>query len=185
MLRIRYLGGSCQPEGADYQSQWAFGTRVDEPNAPPQPYCERRGNGGGDPIQQTVSQRPVNPEIKTDFLGSFLTGAPVTFEIPGQLRLEKSTEISPGTRLVSEPYKATLDFGDGTPPVSWEVLNAPTVWTHIYEKKAPITITLTVVWRNSLEFEDGDIDQLADITPAPSTLDKDVIEVWSALTEPR
>lgn len=144
--------------------------------------CFVTDGGAAVPSVAEVKLVIPKPTLDPDFKGKFLTGAPVKFTMdePGILRRN-----IPGfnARVEARPKSYLWEFGDGTKSTD----ESP---THVYASKdvndqhmAKVQLTVTYDALLFVQDADGPLapQDLGEVT-VQSTLERQIVEVWSALT---
>ncbi len=170
--------------------------------------------GGGtfvNGITSTTEIQAPPPKLTADYTQSFLTGAEVTFAVGdvGAAGSQSSLLLKdPGGNadndiyLVLKPKQFKIDFGDGQSK-QWNAGDSDVnqFFKHTYQTKSPnpenpddhtVHVTITGTWSAHLETGlpgtpnniPANVVNIAGDINVNSTLDRPIVEVWSALTEP-
>lgn len=153
-------------------------------------WCLLQAGGGGANVIDNTQLQINAPKPTANFSDRFLTGAEVTFSVPEMTSYVQSLRQFPGATIVATPTKMTWNFGDGT--TSTELEPKHTFLTTTPDPSKPndrmAHVQVTGTWHLYLHPADegvnNPVQDLGEVT-LTGQLDRPIVEVWSAQTEPR
>ncbi len=145
---------------------------------------------GGPGVVDTTQLAINAPKPTADFADRFLTGAEAKFSVPEMTSHAQSLRQFPGATINATPTKMAWDFGDGTKSSELEP-------KHIFLTTTPdpnkpndhtVHVRVTGTWHLYLHPADQGVNNpVQDLGEVSLTgqLDRPIVEVWSAQTEPK